>query len=68
MGLIVLHALWDLETVLLVADSSDVIMKNASQIVFTYPVLVWLGFAFVLLPPAYLIWIHPYLIRRRFVK
>jgi len=57
-GLIALHALWDLETVGLVADSNAAIL-NPSAISFRYPILVWLGTILLILVPIYLGWIHP---------
>jgi membrane protease YdiL (CAAX protease family) len=57
-GLIVLHALWDLESALLVSDSNAAIV-GSDKIVFTNPVMVWLGTALLLLVPAYLGWLHP---------
>ena len=61
-GLIVLHGLWDLETVWLVSDSNTAILSPGA-IAFRYPVLVWLGFVLLLLVPAYLGWLHPRLER-----
>ena len=57
-GLIVLHGLWDLETVWLVADSSSAIF-NHGVVAFRYPVLVYLGTLLLLLVPVYLAWVHP---------
>lgn len=63
-GLIVLHALWDLETLGLVSDS-NVAIFNQGIISFRYPVLVWLGTALLLLIPIYLGWVHPRFVRVR---
>jgi membrane protease YdiL (CAAX protease family) len=57
-GLIVLHALWDLENVWLEIDASTAI-NNPGAVTFRYPVLVWLGTVLLLLVPVYLAWIHP---------
>ncbi len=57
-GLIVLHALWDLENVFLEIDASAII-NNPSAVGFRYPVGVWLGTALLLLVPVYLAWVHP---------
>ena len=58
LGLIVLHGLWDLETVLLVADSNAAIF-DAGSITFTHQGWILLGMALLLLVPAYLLWGHP---------
>jgi membrane protease YdiL (CAAX protease family) len=58
LGLIVLHALWDLESALLVSDSNAAIV-GSDKIVFTNPAMVWLGAVLLLLVPAYLGWLHP---------
>lgn len=63
-GLIVLHALWDLETLGLVSDS-NVAIFNQGITSFRYPVLVWLGFVLLLLVPVYLMWIHPRIVIAR---
>jgi membrane protease YdiL (CAAX protease family) len=57
-GLIILHALWDLETVGLVSDSSTAIL-NPTAISIPYPALMWMGTVLLLLVPVYLGWIHP---------
>lgn len=57
-GLIVLHGLWDLETIWLVSDSNTAIL-NPGAITFRYPILVWLGTALLILVPLYLAVIHP---------
>jgi membrane protease YdiL (CAAX protease family) len=57
-GLIVLHGLWDLETVWLVSDSNAAIFSPGA-ISFRYPALVNLGTVLLLLVPVYLAWIHP---------
>jgi membrane protease YdiL (CAAX protease family) len=58
LGLIVLHGLWDLETVWLVSDSNAAIL-NPEAITYRYPSLVGLGTVLLLLVPAYLVWVHP---------
>ena len=68
-GLIVLHGLWDLETVWLVADSNSAIFSPGA-VTFRYPVLVNLGTLLLLVVPIYLAWIHPRVERffqRRFI-
>jgi membrane protease YdiL (CAAX protease family) len=62
-GLIVLHALWDLENAGLAVDANAVLL-NPVAITFRYPILVWLGTGLLLLTPAYLGWIHPRIERR----
>jgi membrane protease YdiL (CAAX protease family) len=57
-GLIVLHGLWDLETVWLVADTNSAIFSPGA-VTFRYPVLVNLGTLLLLVVPIYLAWIHP---------
>jgi membrane protease YdiL (CAAX protease family) len=57
-GLIILHGLWDLETVLLVADSNPAIL-NAGAIAFKSEWLVWLGTLLLLLVPVYVWKLHP---------
>jgi membrane protease YdiL (CAAX protease family) len=57
-GLIALHALWDLETVFLVSDSSAAILSPGT-ISFRNPTIIWLGMALLLIVPVYLIWGHP---------
>jgi membrane protease YdiL (CAAX protease family) len=61
-GLIVLHALWDLETVWLVNDSNAAIL-DINKIALANPVMTWLGFALLVLVPVYLYWGHPRLER-----
>jgi membrane protease YdiL (CAAX protease family) len=61
-GLIVLHALWDLETVWLVSDSSAEVV-NLKNFQPTHPALMWLGTLLLFLVPVYLLWIHPRLVR-----
>jgi len=57
-GMIVLHGLWDLETVWLVADANSAI-HNPGAVTFRYPALVNLGTLLLLLVPVYLAWVHP---------
>ncbi len=57
-GLIILHALWDLETVLLVADSNAAILSG-SEIAFRSPLLVWVGTLVLFLVPVYLWKVYP---------
>lgn len=63
LGLVLIHGLWDLQSVLLVAGSNAQIL-NAGSIQFIYPVLVWVGFLMMLFPAFYLWLIHPRVIRR----
>ena len=57
-GLILLHGLWDLETVLLVADSNAAILSGG-EIAFKSPLLVWLGTLVLFLVPVYVWKLHP---------
>lgn len=57
-GLIFLHGLWDLQTVLLVSDSNAEIL-DVSEISFANPVGVWLGAAMLYGVPIYLWLLHP---------
>ena len=57
-GLIFLHALWDLETVLLVADSNAAILSGG-EMAFTSPLLVWVGTLVLFLVPVYVWLIYP---------
>jgi membrane protease YdiL (CAAX protease family) len=61
-GLIVLHGLWDLESVWLVPDATTAI-NSPRTISFRYPALVDVGMVLLLLVPVYLAWIHPRLER-----
>jgi membrane protease YdiL (CAAX protease family) len=61
-GLMVLHGLWDLETVWLVSDANSAIFSHG-VVSFRYPALVNLGTLLLLLVPAYLAWVHPRIIR-----
>jgi membrane protease YdiL (CAAX protease family) len=61
-GLILLHALWDLETVLLVADSNAEIL-NSLDVRFSSPLGVWLGFGLLVLTPVYVWKLHPLVLR-----
>jgi membrane protease YdiL (CAAX protease family) len=63
-GLIVLHGLWDLETVFLVGDSNTQILKPGN-ISFGNPAMMWMGLALLLLVPVYLVWGHPLVARYR---
>ena len=56
--MIFLHALWDLETMLLVADSNAAIL-NGSEMVFKSPLLVWLGTLVLFLVPVYVWKVYP---------
>jgi len=62
-GLIILHALWDLETVLLVADSNAAIL-NLNEITFKSELLIWLGTLLLVLVPVYVWKLHPQVIAR----
>jgi hypothetical protein len=61
-GLIAIHALWDLETVLLVASSSQEILSDLRPEI-PYPALMFAGLAMFLLAPLYLWLLHPYAAR-----
>ena len=54
LGLILLHALWDLETVWLVAGSNAQVLGDLSQITFTSRLLAALGTLLLVLVPLYL--------------
>jgi membrane protease YdiL (CAAX protease family) len=62
-GLILVHGLWDLENVFLVADSNVEILSsgslNPTKISIANPVVMWLGTALLILVPVYLWKIHP---------
>ncbi len=60
-GLIVVHALWDLETILLVADSNADILSTSS-ITFKSLVGIYLGTALLFGVPLYLWLLHPRLV------
>jgi len=62
-GLIILHGLWDLETVLLVADSNAQIFSSL-DVQFASPLGVWVGFALLVLTPVYVWKVHPLVVRR----
>jgi hypothetical protein len=64
LGLIVIHALWDLETVLLVADSNAEILGPGMFLLRTQT-MIWLGTILLILTPIYLWKIHPIVQRRR---
>jgi membrane protease YdiL (CAAX protease family) len=57
-GLILLHGLWDLQAVLLVAESNAAIL-NAGEIIFKSEPLVWLGTLLLFLVPVYMWKLHP---------
>lgn len=59
MGLIFIHGLWDLESVLLIASSNQQILSIASQPDILRPGWLYLGTALFLLVPVYLWWLHP---------
>lgn len=63
LGLIAIHALWDLETVLLVADSNAEIL-GPEMFSFKNQTLIWLGTILLILTPIYLWKIHPIVQRR----
>ena len=54
LGLIVLHALWDLESALLVSDANSENAANLQQVNLPHPVLAWVGFILMLAVPLYL--------------
>jgi membrane protease YdiL (CAAX protease family) len=58
-GLILLHGLWDLETVLLVTDSNAAILSGG-VIAFKSDLLVWLGTVVLVLVPVYAWKIYPW--------
>jgi len=60
-GLIVLHGLWDLESIWLVADANSAIFSPGT-VTFRYPALVYLGTLLLMIVPVYLAWLHPRLI------
>jgi membrane protease YdiL (CAAX protease family) len=60
LGLIVLHGLWDLQTVLMVANDSAAILAMGRP-EFSQPALVWVGTLLLVLVPLYLWLIHPHL-------
>jgi len=64
LGLIVLHGLWDLETILLVADSNTEIL-SPGKFSFANPAVIWLGTVLLILVPVYLWKIHPLVERFR---
>jgi membrane protease YdiL (CAAX protease family) len=64
-GLIGLHALWDLETVWLVSDANTAIL-NGGVISIRYQSLAGLGTVFLLIVPVYLAWIYPFFQRKHF--
>jgi len=59
LGLIFIHGLWDLESVLLIASSNQQILSIASQPDILRPGWLYLGTALLLLVPVYLWWLHP---------
>jgi membrane protease YdiL (CAAX protease family) len=63
LGLIVIHALWDLETVLLVADSNAEII-SPGMFTFKNPTMIWMGTILLILTPIYLWKLYPILERR----
>jgi len=62
-GLIILHALWDLETVLLVADSNAAIL-DLEAFTFRSELLIWLGTLLLVLVPVYVWKLHPWVAAR----
>ncbi len=59
LGLIILHALWDLQSTLLVANDSAAILAQG-QPELTQPLLTWIGLALLVFVPLYLWLIHPH--------
>jgi membrane protease YdiL (CAAX protease family) len=57
-GLIALHGLWDLQGVLLVADSNDQVLSWGRPEI-QYPALMWVGLALMVGVPIYLWKIYP---------
>ena len=64
LGLILIHGLWDLESVLLVASTNRQILSLASQPDIANPGLLYLGTALLFGVLAYLWLLHPVAIRR----
>jgi hypothetical protein len=62
LGLIVLHGLWELETIWLVSDSSEAIL-DLENIANINPAMMWAGTALLMLVPLYLVIIDPRLRR-----
>ena len=62
-GLIILHGLWDVETVLLVTDSNAALL-NAAAMSFKSELLVWSGTLLLILVPLYVGLLYPRLIAR----
>lgn len=58
LGLILIHGLWDLETVTLVAGSNEQFLA-IGQTEISNPFLVYLGLVLILSVPIYLGWLHP---------
>ena len=65
-GLIVIHALWDLETTWLVSDSNAELL-NPERFSFKYPAMIWVGTILLILVPAYLWKIYP-LVQQRHLR
>jgi membrane protease YdiL (CAAX protease family) len=62
-GLVFVHGLYDLQSVLQVSNSSPVVLSGTKPQV-PYPGLLVLGFALMLLMPVYLWKIHPWVLSR----
>jgi membrane protease YdiL (CAAX protease family) len=58
LGLIVIHGIWDLQAVLLVAESNAEVLARG-RLEIPYPILLWTGLAMMLFVPVYLWKIHP---------
>jgi membrane protease YdiL (CAAX protease family) len=58
LGLIILHALWDLQGTLLVANNSAAILEQGRPAISSPPVM-WIGLALLVFVPFYLWLIHP---------
>ena len=65
LGLIFIHGLWDLESVLLVAGSNRQILDLASRPDILHAGWLYLGTALFFGVPLYLGWLHPLVERRR---
>ena len=63
LGLIILHALWDIETVVLVSGSNAEILDEIKNISFTNLALVWIGTLLLFGVPLYVWLLHPRLER-----
>jgi len=63
LGLVILHALWDLQSTLLVSNDNAAILAQ-DQPEIAQPAFTWIGLGLLVLVPLYLWLIHPRLQRR----